>query len=179
MIGSQVPSDLYLHLARAPSSHLQKLMLTGARPAISSLVGQDYRGYNRLYLLSLIGARTFLKGFARAPDGHAEGWNVRVKQNGLAGPWIPAPKAGRYGFFRVGQVDPESNDNVYLHAVLFDYAAGRGHRLSPLRLLRDYVVSVGSGPDEVLLGRAYLAVWRWRVPVSFFLLERQNGIGET
>jgi hypothetical protein len=170
--GGQIPSEFYLQLARAPSSHLKGLMLSADRPSIPALVGHDHRGYNQRRVLSLVGARTFIKGFAIA-DGRAEGWNLRVKQNGLRGPWRPVPHARRYGHFTATYVDPTSADRVYLHAVLLNYAAGRGRRLSPLRLLRDYVVNVRSGSNEVLVGRAYLALLRWRIPLGFFLLERQ------
>jgi hypothetical protein len=165
-----LPSALYRRLATAPVSELRDLMLDGDTPNVTAFAGRDFRGYNRLWLLSLIRARTFIKRFSA--DG-SSGANVRVRQKGLRGPWVPMPGAKPYGPFAVTLVGPESRDNAYLHAVLFDYSR-RGFAFSPLRLLRDYVVTMSSAGDTVLLGRAYLAVLWWRIPTSFFLLELQD-----
>jgi hypothetical protein len=98
-----------------------------------------------------------------------------VRQNGLTGPWVPKPSERqhrRYGFYRMSKVDPTSLDAAYPNAVLLDYGAGRRSRFSPTQFLRDYVVRVQPGSDDLLLGRAYLAVLRWCVPVCFFVIER-------
>jgi hypothetical protein len=170
------PSELYVRLARASGSELRGIMQKGQRPSIEGMVGGWYQGYNQLAILALVGSRTFIKRFARDSVGRAEGWNVPVHQNGLAGPWTPKPSKRnhrRYGFFRVSYVDPTSIDAAYPNAVLLDYRAGRRSRFSPTQSLRDYVVRVQPGSDVLLLGRAYIALLHWRRPVCFFLLERQ------
>jgi len=72
-------------------------------------------------------------------------------------------------------VDAESRDNRYLHAILFDYGRVRASRRDPSRLLRDYVVRVEPGSDDLLLGKAYLALGPFRAPLGFFVLERRPG----
>jgi hypothetical protein len=166
-----------MRLARASGAELRDTMLKGEKPSIEEMVGGWYQGYNQLAILALIGSRTFIKRFARDSVGRAEGWNVPVRQNGLAGPWTPKPSERnhrRYGFFRVSYVDPKSIDAAYPNAVLLDYRAGRRSRFSPTQVLRDYLVRVRPGSDALLLGRAYFAILRWRWPVCFFLLERQD-----
>jgi hypothetical protein len=174
-----LPSERYVQLARASGAELRRLMLEGETPSIKGMASHRhwYQGYNQLALLALVGSRTFIKRFAYDSVGRAEGWNVPVRQNGLAGPWAPKPserRHRRYGFFRVSEVDPASRDAAYPNAVLLDYRAGRRSRFSPTQLLRDYVVRVQHGSDNLLLGRAYLAVLRWRVPVCFFVIERRR-----
>jgi hypothetical protein len=54
-----------------------------------------------------------------------------------------------------------------------------GPRRSPSRAsspLRDYVVRVSPGSDDLLLGRAFLAAGRRRVPVGWFAIERADRI---
>jgi hypothetical protein len=98
-----------------------------------------------------------------------------VEQNGLDGSWIARPSEDqpkRYAFFRVLPVDPTSQDNRYLHALLLDYHAARNPRTEPARLLRDYLVRVQPGTDDLLLGKAYFALGPARLSAGFFLLER-------
>ena len=173
------PSERYLELARASGAELRRLMPEGETPSIEAMASHWhwYQGYNQLAILALVGSRTFIKRFAYDSVGRAEGWNIPVRQNGLAGPWTPKPserRHRRYGFFRVLEVDPASRDAAYPNAVLLDYRAARRSLLSPTQFLRDYAVRVQPGSDDLLLGRAYLAVLRWRVPVCFFVLERRR-----
>ena len=70
-------------------------------------------------------------------------------------------------------MDPEARDNAYLHALLLDY--GRGNPwYDPSRQLRDYLVRCVPGSDDLLLGKAYMALGPWRIPATFFLLERHR-----
>ena len=45
---------------------------------------------------------------------------------------------------------------------------------NPVGWLRDYLVRVNPGSDDLLLGKAYLAVGPARAPLGFFLLERRR-----
>ena len=47
-------------------------------------------------------------------------------------------------------------------------------RLSPLSALRDYLVQVTPGSDALLLGKAFLAVGSWHLPLGYFVLERRT-----
>jgi hypothetical protein len=72
----------------------------------------------------------------------------------------------------VRRVDPAARDNHYLQALLLDYGAGAKSRLDPARPIRDYLVRVEPGSDDLLLGRAFLALGPFRPSPTFFVLER-------
>ena len=129
--------------------------------------GVEYRGLNTATWLARLGMQQFVKGFQRVPDGRLLGYNRRVPQDGR---W--AVRGKRFGFFHVGEVDPAAPDNHYLQALLLDYGAGGNARFDPSRGIRDYLVRVDAGSDELLIGRAFLAVGPFRPSPSFFLLER-------
>ena len=57
-------------------------------------------------------------------------------------------------------------------AVLFDYARGGNRGYDAARILRDYVVRVTPGSDDLLLGKAHFVVARRRLASSYFLIER-------
>jgi hypothetical protein len=58
--------------------------------------------------------------------------------------------------------------------VLLDYGRGGNKPLDPTAGLRDYLVRVDPGNDDLFLGKAYYAVGPLRVPSNFFLLERHR-----
>ncbi|MDQ4097225.1 MAG: hypothetical protein M3144_05075 [Actinomycetota bacterium] len=64
----------------------------------------------------------------------------------------------------------------YPNAVLFDYGAAPEPERGLAARLRDYVVRVTPGSEDVLLGRAFLAAGRRRVPVGWFAIEGANRI---
>jgi hypothetical protein len=74
----------------------------------------------------------------------------------------------RFDYFTVTPVDPVARDNRYLNAVLLDYGSGLNAPGDPTALIRDYLVRTQSG---LLLGHAFLAIGRLRIPVGFFALE--------
>ena len=154
---------------------LKTLMIQGESPELDALPGWEYRGMNLGISARVLSIQKFIKGFHRLPNGEVCGYNVRVRQNGPAAPWVALPVDGaprRFGFYRATPVDPTARDNAYLHALLLDYGRGGNGRLNPLSTLRDYLVRVAAGSDDMLLGKAFIAVRRLRVPVGYFLLER-------
>jgi len=154
---------------------LETLMVQGERPKLDALLGWEYRGMNIGIVARLLRIQKFIKGFLRLPGGEVCGYNVRVRQNGPTGPWVAMPvdeAPYRFGFYRVTLVTSAAHDNSYLHALLLDYGRGGNGRLNPLSTLRDYLVRVAPGSDDLLLGKAFMAVGRPRVPVGYFLLER-------
>lgn len=174
-----IPSAIYQRLARARPAALERLLVRGEPPSLPALIGYEYRGYNTAPQLSLLGIRKFIKAFFVTPGGAVYGCNTPVAQNGLGGPWIARPSAAaprRYAFFHVGPVDPAARDNAYLHALLLDYGRGGNPALDPSRLLRDYLVRCVPGSDDLLLGKAYLAIGPLRVVGSFFVLERLRAL---
>ncbi len=170
-------SAAYKRLVGQSRSALEAALIGGEAPSLPALVGYEYRGYNVAPALSLLGIRKFIKAFFKTPDGSVYGCNTPVAQNGLNGPWKARPREAaprRYAFFSVEPVDPEAGDNAYLHALLLDYGRGGNPRYDPSRLLRDYLVRCVPGSDDLLLGKAYTAVGPWRIPATFFLLERHR-----
>jgi hypothetical protein len=168
-------SAAYRTLCTASAAELERTFQRGTAPDPAAMAGFEYRGFNHPRRMAALRARTFAKGFAADANG-VHGYNMLVEQTGLDGELLPRPspdRPRRFGFFRVTPVDPQARDNAHLHAVLLDYGAARNPRLSVVRALRDYVVCVESGSDDLLLGKAYLAVGPARIDARhFFVIER-------
>lgn len=168
-------STKLLHLASLPARELEGLVRKGEAPDRQALPGSEYRGINTPSWARVAGIRKFIKGFYLADDGERIlGYNIRVKQGSLREPWSRLPSDDsprRFAFFAVDRVDPRSRDSAYPNGLLLDYSHGR-RSTGPSRLLRDYLVRIEPGSDTLLLGKAYLAVAGFGIPVSFFILER-------
>jgi hypothetical protein len=124
---------------------------------------------------SMLVTSKFIKAFYFDRSGQPFGCNTPVAQNGLAGEWLPRPSAEqpkRYAFFRVEPADPDASAGPRHSAALLDYGRGgnRAHDVS--RILRDYLVRVEPGSDDLLLGKAYFVIAGARLASSFFLIER-------
>jgi hypothetical protein len=174
---ARTASDRYRHLADLPKAALEEMLVGGETPSLLALAGYEYRGYNTAPGTALLGIRKFIKAFFTTSSGAVYGCNTPVAQNGLSGPWLSRPSEAeprRYAFFSVTPVDPEARDNTYLHALLLNYGRGRNPLYDPSRLLRDYMVRCVPGSDDLLLGKAYMALGPARVAVGFFLLERHR-----
>jgi hypothetical protein len=65
-----------------------------------------------------------------------------------------------------------AGDRGPAHALLLDYGRGHNRWYELSSVLRDYLVRVNPGSDELLLGKAYAKLGPVRIPVSYFLLER-------
>jgi hypothetical protein len=168
-------SQTYQRLVACSKAELERILVAGDTPAMADLAGWEYRGYNHPPLFSLLGIRKFIKGFFTAPSGAVYGFNTPVRQNGLAAAWQALPDEQhpkRFGFFLVALVHPAARDNAYLHAVLLDYGRGGNKPLDVTRGIRDYLVRVEHGSDDLLLGKAYIALGPARITSNFFLLER-------
>lgn len=173
----QPTSPGYARLATRSMRELEDLFVRGDTPALDALPGWEWRGLNLGPIAPFTPFQKFIKGFFRARQGGLYGYNIPVVQDGPARPWTAKPddaRPKRFGFFFVDAVDPTSRDNAYLHAVLLDYGRGKNSRLDPIAGLRDYVVRVERGSDDLLLGKAYYALGPARVPVGFFILERHR-----
>lgn len=152
-------------------------MIRGETPDLDALVGHEYRGMNIAFWAPYSPILKFIKGFYRAADGRVFGYNEPVVQNGRDAPWIAKPSDAdpkRFGFYQVDLVNPTARDNTYLHAVLLDYSKGGNFVLDPSNRLRDYLVRVNPGSDELLLGKAYLAFGPTRVQSNYFVLGRHK-----
>ena|SRR5438132_5529228 len=168
------PSAQFLRVAALKPGQLAALMLRGQMPDVRALASTEYRGMNLGLGARLLGIRKFIKGFYCSTNGETFGYNVRARQNRPDEPWLAKRSGGApkpFGFYLVVPTDPESHDNTYLNALLLDYGRGGNGRLDITSALRDYLVRVHPGSDDLLLGKAYVALGPARVPVSFFLLE--------
>jgi hypothetical protein len=173
-------SDRCRELERMSLRELHQVFLRGQHPDPDTLVGWEFRGTNHPDLYKLVRIKKFIKGFFRR-DGAVFGYNSPVVQNGLGQPWIARPRddqGKRFRFYQVTEVDPTSRDNAYLHAVLLDYGRGGNPWWEPSSLLRDYLVRVDPGNDDLFLGKALIALGPTRVPANFFLLERHRRNGD-
>jgi len=165
----------FLELAQASPAQLETTLRASQAPALESLVGFEWRGCNTSWRLKAMGLQKFIKGFFQNGE-RVEGYNIPVKQNGLNAPWLdlPTPESPKhFAFYRVTPVDRKSIDNFYPEALLLDYGANpRNPTYGIERLIRDYLVQPDPVNADLLLGKAYLALGRLRLPSNFFILER-------
>ena len=164
------PTREYLALVAQPQRDLHRSMLSGTPPVAEDLIGREYQGTNMPATSRILGIRRFIKGFEQAEDGTVRGYNRRVRGGDLATPWTASNWRGkqRFGYFTVTPVDPLARNNRYVDAVLLDYGSGLNERRDPTAILRDYLVRTESG---LLLGHAFFAIGKLRIPVGFFVLE--------
>jgi hypothetical protein len=168
------PSERFIDLATRPGRDLDSVFEAGARPDVAALTGYEFRGYNQPRALALLGIRKFIKSFYVAGDGRVFGCNTPVAQNGLHGEWLAKPseeRPKRYAFFLVEPADPAAGGEQS-RAALLDYGRGGNGSYDPARLLRDYLVRVKPGSDDLLLGKAYMVVAGRRPWHSYFVIER-------
>lgn len=174
---SSVTSPAYARIAALALREVEDLFVRGDVPDAGALVGWEWRGLNLGPVAPFTPFQKFVKGFYRDGAGRVFGYNIPIVQDGPTRSWKARPSdeaPKRFGFFLVEPVDPTSRDNAYLHALLLDYGRGGNSRLDPTAGIRDYVVRVERGSDDLLLGKAYYALGPARVPVGFFLLERHR-----
>lgn len=168
-------SARYLDLARSPRRHLDAMFAAGSPPDVTALTGHEFRGYNRPRAAAALGIRKFIKVFYLDRAGRPFGCNTPVAQNGLDSEWLARPSEDsprRYAFFLVEPADPDAADENRRGAVLLDYGRGGNRRYDVARILRDYLVQVFPGSDDLLLGKAYFVVAGRRLVSSYFLIER-------
>jgi hypothetical protein len=156
-------------LMELPLRRLAAIHADGTRPDPSILSGREYRGANRPASSALLGIRRFIKGFRSDPEGGVHGYNKQVRGASLHAPWTAVRRRdGRvaYAPFLVLPAPDERGTSL-----LLDYGAADEPERGPARRLRDLLVRVTPGSDDVLLGRAHLEVrGRW-LPVGWFVLD--------
>ena len=168
-------SARYLELARSPRRDLDAIFADASPPDITALTGHEFRGYNRPRATAALGIRKFIKAFYLDRTGRPFGCNTPVAQNRLDSEWLARPsedRPKRYAFFLVEPADADAADKNRRGAVLLDYRRGGNRGYNVARILRDYLVQVTPGSDELLLGKAYFVVAGRRLASSYFLIER-------
>ena len=165
----------FRQLIQLPRAQHEALLRAASAPG--SLAGYEWLGFNISPLVRLMGLQKFLKGFFQGPD-HLEGYNIPVVQNGPQSPWLAKPSPDsprRFGFYWVLPVDAAGRR--YPQALLLDY--GASPRNPPGRIentIRDYLAQPDPADPDVLLGKAYFAIGRWRLPSNFFVLQRGRAV---
>lgn len=139
-----------------------------------ALADREYRGVS-LGLPSVVERltwKTFKKVFHRDGD-RLRGWNVRMQQTGLEGPWRPKERGGApitFGHFAV--IDARGRAPVGCdQGLLLDYSPEGG----PLGRLRDPIVALEAGHADLLLGWSYLAFGRRSIGTPSFFALLQDG----
>jgi hypothetical protein len=175
-------SDAYLELVGGSKAELAKVYATGSPPELSALIGYEYRGFNHPRATALLGIRKFIKAFYLDRAGQPFGCNTPTVQNGLSEEWIAKPspeQPKRYAFFRVYAPDGEAADTELRGAALLDYGQGGNKAFDPAGMLRDYVVRVRPGSDDLLLGKAYFVIGGTRLSHTYFLIERYRKLADS
>ena len=70
-------------------------------------------------------------------------------------------------------------DGLRRSAVLLDYSQGGNRPYDIAHILRDYLVRVEPGSDELLLGKAFFVVAGTTLAHSYFLIERYRPLADT
>lgn len=167
-------ADTYLRLATCSRAERHQAFKAGETPNVDALTGFEYRGVNTAWIAPLLRIRKFVKAFFDF-DGRAYGCNSPTEQNGIEEEWRLVPSADeprRFGFYVIERPAKRRHP----HALLLDYGGGGNGFFEPARLLRDYVVRVSPADDDLLLGKAYLAIGPVQLPVSYFVLERRRAL---
>ena len=170
-------NPLFLRLARAPASDLERLVRTSAAPDLDRIVGFEWAGFNTPATSTLLGIRKFIKVFERGPEG-VDGYNMRAVGTRLDEPWVRRVQVrarSKIGFYAVTPAG--AHDGPYPQAALIDYGA-RPDQMWFARAIDDYLVQPDSSEPDVLLGKAYLTFAGFHVPAGYFVLERLRPIAD-
>lgn len=164
-----------VEVATWPRERLELAMRQAPAPDPDAIAPWEWNGYNVPFFTRILGFRKFKKGFRHVGDV-LQGYNVKVIQDGgPLDPWLAQrDRDGRpihHGFYDV--VLPAAPDDHYPDSLLINYDCGRNPAWDPSARLRDYLVALG--PDT-LLGKAYVALGAFRVPVSYFILQRADRV---
>jgi len=161
----------YEALTRKTNAELDALFATSPASDPTRLLDHEWRGFNTPRWTRFAGIQKFIKGFF-AKDGAIEGYNLRVPQNGLRGPWtqLPTPDAPyAFGFFTVTQ--PKTSET------LLDYGASRRNRWwriddVSMKVIRDYLVTPDAAHPDLMLGKALLQIGPFRIFSNYFVIEK-------
>ncbi len=168
-------SARFLELAQQPKRELDAVFAAGSPPDVTALTGYEFRGYNQPRAATLLGIRKFIKAFYLDTAQQPFGCNTPVTQNGLEHEWLARPSPEhpkRYAFFRVDPPTPDAPDGLGRGAAFLDYSRGGNRAYDIARILRDFLVRVEPGSDELLLGKALFVAAGTTLAQSYFLIER-------
>ncbi len=172
---SETASELFSELCKAKESRLREVFKRGVRPALESLEGNAYRGFNVTPVAKVLGFQKFIKCFFRLEDGdELEGCNLWVAQSGEQA-WVPRDRRP-HGFYVVQTEWEPGWGPSQKNSLKINYAASpRNHRLNPERLIADYIVQPDPAEPDCLLGKAFLGFRGAYVFSNYFVLQRHEG----
>jgi len=165
---------LYRKLCQSTNEELERALNGGATPDPKYVAGYEWYGFNTLPVTTLLGIRKFKKGFYAREKGPTAlgGYNVKIKPTQLDGDWNAGGPGGAYvGYFDCG---PVPAGQKHAGALLLDYGNDRRNMLLDGSFLRDYVTVPDPSEPDVMLGKAYAALGRAKIFVSFFVLQRAH-----
>lgn len=167
-------------LAEASMGTLRELLTTRPAPAIESIRGWEFRGWNVLPVYGVplfwaMGNMRFIKFF----DHEGEGGNFKVSRGGNRAPWRAVPSDARplvQGYYTVCEPGTKAVATDYPQALFLDYDR-EPNTLFTGRYLRDYLVQVDDDNPDLLLGSGILVLGPLRSE-GFFVLERLQPLRE-
>jgi hypothetical protein len=174
-------------ILRMSNRELHARIEAGHSIAPEALDDTEYRGIS-LGLwewVESVSWKTFMKTFHRDPaTGRLRGWNVRMKQNGLEGPFEPMEERGApktFGHYEVVGCDTCRVPAGCDRGLLIHYGlGGRNAALDPVRRVRDPLVALEAGNVDLLLGWSYVDTGVRLVGTpSYFLLQRHGPLSHT
>ena len=153
----------------------RRMYRNGTTPHPAELNGQ-WNGVNK-GIVEIAGYSQFIKDIQVDGCGRGYGDNVQVKQvkagqvrlNG----WQPKYDLRAKDFERRGSfaVQQANGRGFFGHGHTFSYADGNNPAKDPARLLEDQVVKID---DNHMLGRAVAKFGPFKIPLSYFVLERRQ-----
>jgi len=175
-------------LIRMTPRDLDGILAAGAAPALSSMVGHEFRGWNVFGDVvakgvgAVMGIQRFAKGFFIRDGADAdaaafiEGYNMKIQRGERDMPWTAIPNDAsptRHGYFRVHRAGEGDRAGRHENALLLDYSLGDPKPgLFDGGGLKDFVVIADKANPDVLLGKAYMRVGPIESVAGFFVLER-------
>lgn len=172
----------YHELCTSPRARLEQWLVEAKGPSLASICGYEFRGFNVLAphekaVMWVLGNVRFIKCFFPGPKGDAseplDGYNMKVKNGGLADPWATVPneeKPTKIGRYKVYGTRNRPGKNLYPNSVFLDYAQP-GNTLFSGSTIDDYVVQPDPANPDLLLGKAYTRLGLM-TPSTYFCLER-------
>jgi hypothetical protein len=149
----------------------------------AAIEGYAYRGTSLglPHVLELLTWKTFQKTFYRCPrTGRLVGWNVRLEQNGVDAPSVPKRKGGEpvtEWLYEVVRSDGVPIPPGFDRGLLIDYGRAPNPRLSPVRFVKDPLVSLAPDHCDELLGVSYVVLGTRTVETpTYFTLVRDHPI---
>ncbi len=173
----------YTDLCTSSKAQLEQYLKDAKAPALESLSGYEFRGYNVLAahekaVMSLLGGLRFIKCFFPAKGTAAsgtqlQGYNLKIKNGGLNEPWTAIPneeKPNRLGYYKAYPTRNRPGENPYPNAMFLDYAQPE-NGLFTGKTIDDYVVQPDIENPDLLIGKAYTRLG-FMTPTTYFILER-------